>query len=222
MDKARHGPLPEEAILDIYRGCDAVWFFNYESDPKAPHVELVSGRCSDGYINSMPVLADPLMTRALASELIARLRPHEIQDVTWVVGSAYAAITFSYEVARQLGVRHGFVEKDPENPKKMLWQRLTIPRGSVLLNCEELITTRLTTLAVRAAITRGNAEPVIFHPVIATAIYRPAELDDPAGDNIVALVRRAIKNWEPGECPLCRAGSPRFRPKTHWRELTGR
>ena len=212
--------LSEEEVLDIYRGYDAVWFFDHSGDPKAPHAELTSGRCSDGYINSAPVLADPRMATLLAAELIQRLASRSIGEVTWVVGSAYAAITFSYEVARQLGVRHGFVEKDPKNSKMMLWQRLTIPRNALVLRCEELITTLGTTREVQTAVAAGNAESVFFHPVIATAVWRPALLADPAGENIVALIRRSIQSWKPEECPLCRQGSPRYRPKSHWKELT--
>lgn len=214
--------LSEEAILDIYRGYNAVWFFDYEGDPQAPHGELTSGLCTDGYINSAPVLADPRMNQLLASELIRRLGLARIQEVTWVVGSAYAAITFSYEVARQIGVRHGFVEKDPINSRNILWQRLIIPSGSVVLNCEELITTLGTVREVWRAVKEGNGEPVLFLRTIATAVWRPASLREPAGEWIVALVRRAIKSWQPEECPLCKRGSPRYRPKSHWRELTAR
>ncbi len=214
--------MNEQGILEIYQKAGAVCFFNYNGDPKAPHAELISGLCSDGYVNSSPVLADPKTVGFLALELVEKLKKRNVRDVDWVVGSAYAVITFSYEVARLLGVMHGFVEKNPENPKKMLWKRLTIPGGASVLQCEELITTLGTTLEVRRAIEEGNPEPVRFLPDIATAIYRPAKLGNTGNIDVIALVAKEVKTWRPEDCPLCKLGSERVRPKQNWARLMGR
>ena len=39
---------------------------------------------------------------------------------------------------------------------------------------------------------------------------------------IVYLVHFDIKTWEPADCPLCKAGSKRLRPKQYWQELTAK
>ena len=216
--------MTEEEILALYEKENAVWFFNYDGDPKAPHVELTSGLCSDGYVNSAPVLADPANVELLVSELVTRLAKRNVVRVDWVIGSAYAAITFSYELARQLGARHGFVEKDPVNPKKMLWSRLTIPAGSMILQCEELITTLGTTMEVRRVIQEGNKEQVFFMPDVATAIYRPEKLQGGLID-VISLVAKEVKVWKPEGCPLCAQGSEKLRPRQtqeNWAWLTGK
>lgn len=172
-------------------------------------------------MNSAPVLADPKVAQFLASELVDRLRSQNVGTVDWVVGSAYAAITFSYEVAKRLQALHGFVEKDPTNPKKMVWDRVTIPNGAIVLQCEESITTLGTTMEVRRAVEEGNPESVRWLPYVATVIYRPSDLritNDSIG--IVYLVGRQVQTWKPEECPLCAAGSPRMRPKQNWARLT--
>jgi len=208
----------EQEILKLYESMNAVWFFDYNGNPKAPHAELTSGLCSDGYINSAPILADPIMVEILAGEIIKRLPP---DCCDWVVGSAYAAITLSYEVARQLnGVSHGFVEKDPENPKRMCWKRLVIPEGEIVLQCEELITTLGTTMEVRRAINEENPEPVTFLPVVTTSIYRPSEKLQASSIDVTALVTKIVQTWQPEKCPLCAAGSHRLRPKQNWVKLT--
>lgn len=212
--------MTEQEILALYEERNAVWFFNYDGDPKAPHAELTSGFCSDGYVNSAPVLSEPGVVTLLASEMKERLRNRNIGRVDWVVGSAYAAITFSYEVARQLHVHHGFVEKGLANPKEMVWSRLSIPVGASVLQCEELITTLGTTMEVRRAIEKGNPAPVRFLPGVATAIYRPAKFQGGQID-VIALVAKEVKSWKPEECPLCADGSPRLRPKQNWPLLTG-
>ena len=215
------GFSPEE-ILEIYRRYDAVWFYNYNGRPTAPHVELTTGLCSDGYINSSLVMSDPAACGLLVSELAKLIRSMGIEPA-WIVGSAYGAITPSYELARVMRVRHGFVEKDPADPKRMRWPRLTIPRNVPILQCEELITTLQTTGEVRYAITAENRElPVQFLPYVATIIYRPPAEGITGSIEVIRLMERVVKTWQPQHCPLCRTGSPRFRPKEHWAELTGK
>lgn len=206
-----------DAIIGIYQKYDAVWFFDYGGDPKAPHVLLTGGDCSDGYINSALVTSRPNMLSYIVKELTPLL-----PRVDWVVGSPYAAITFSYELARQLGARHGHAEKDPSNPKRMRWQRFAIPDGATVLQAEELITTFGTTLEVRRAIEEENPAPVQFLPLVATVIYRPVQLDAPRPLDVMTLVQREIKTWKPEECPLHARGSSAIRPKEHWAELTRR
>lgn len=204
-----------DGILAIYQKCEAFWFFDYGGDQKAPHVLLTGGDCSDGYINSAFVTSRPNMLSYIVKELTPRL-----PRVDWVVGSPYAAITFSYELARQIGARHGHAEKDPHDPKRMRWQRSAIPEGATVLQAEELITTFGTTLAVRRAIEEENPAPVQFLPFIATVIYRPQDLNAPPPLEVYALVKREVKTWKSDACPLCKRGSQALRPKEHWAELT--
>jgi orotate phosphoribosyltransferase len=216
--------MKDKEILALYEKANVVWFFNYNGDPKAPHAELTGGLCSDGFVNSPPVFTDPETVECLASELVALLQSRNAIRPDWVVGSAYSAITFSYEVARQMRKHHGYAKKDPTDPKKMIWDHLVIPEGALVLQCEELITTLGTTLEVRRAIEAGNPNPVRFLPDVATVIYRPAHLGNVGIIDVIALVAREIKTWKPEECPLCKAGSQRLRPRQgqNWAKLIGR
>ncbi|MEK9148230.1 MAG: hypothetical protein AAB650_02225, partial [Patescibacteria group bacterium] len=203
----------------IYLERNAVWYYDYRrGDPTVPHAALSSDLCSDGYVNSRIVMSDPELVRLLASELVLRIREQTvILPVDWVVGSPYGSITFSYELARQLGARHGFVEKDPKNPGRMVWQGVVIPARARVLRCEELIVTRGTAVEVRLAIENGNPEPVCFLPEVVTAIWRPHLFEPNFGIDITALVRRNdMRTWPQEECLPCKQGSPRLRPKAHW------
>ena len=162
----------------------------------------------------------------MAIQLVQKLRESGItrDKVDWVIGSAYAAITFSYEVADALMAIHGYTEKDPSDPKgkRMAWRRMTIPAGANILQIEELVTTSGTFQEVRRAVEEGNTEPVNFLPEVGVLIHRPPKLPADYGDRrIVALVEKEVWAVEP-PCSLCEAGSPRYRPKSHWRELTGK
>ena len=211
-------------ILQYYEREGAVWFYDYSDDRKAPHAKLTSGLCSDGYVNSAPVLSRPDLTALLARELKAKLG-HTIEKIDWVVGSPYAAITLSYELARQIGARHAFPEKDPKDPKKMVWNssRFSIPANAMVLQCEELITTLGTAMEVRGALCRESPN-VVFFPRIAAAVHRPVTLKNDGLYPVVALIEREVKSWSPEECPLCRLGSESLRPREgeNWAKLTGK
>lgn len=215
--------LTPEEVLPWFDLCDAVWL--HDGDPKKPHAELTSGLCSNGFFDCWRVLCYPNLSEILARQLARVLREKNVKYVDWVVGSPYAAITFSYEVARALGAVHGFAEKDPADPKgkRMVWQRVRIPAGFAVLQVEELITTSGTMTEVRRAIEEGNKEKVSFLPIVGALVHRPPSLPVDYGDrDVVALIERAIWAVDPKDCPLCKAGSVRYRPKTHWLELTGK
>lgn len=217
--------LTEEEILHWFDLGDAAWV--HDGDPKKPHAQLTSGLCSNGYFDCPRVLKYPNIAEIFANQLVRGLMNAglDLGKVNWVVGSAYAAITFSYEVARLLGVIHGFVEKDPadQTGKKMVWRRMSIPANSWVLQVEELITTSGTFREVRRAIEEGNGEPVNFLPFVAALVHRPPKLPADYGDiKVIALLEKEIWVSDPKECPLCQAGSVRLGPKTHWAELTGK
>jgi len=219
--------LTEETILHWFDLCNAVWI--HDGDPKKPHAELTSGFCSNGYFNCPEVLKYPTFCEILAVKLARKiedkLSAKGIEKVDWVIGSPYAAITLSYEIAKDLGAIHGFTEKDPINPekKRMLWKRMTIPENSTVQQAEDLMTTMRTAIEVRRAVQEGNSEKVNFLPFVATLIFRPPDLSvDTGGIEVLALVEKEIWAVDPKECPLCKAGSLRYRPKTHWQELTGK
>ena len=206
-------------VIEMYQRYGALWLFNYEGDPKAPHVELTSGLCSDGYVNSARVTSHPDALQFLAFDLAKRLWQRGIYP-DWIVGSPYGAITFSYELARKMDACHGHTEKDPDDSKRMLWQRFEIPAGAKVLQAEELVTTFGTTFAVREAIELQNPVRVNILPMVATIIYLPRQLGVDTPLDVVALVEREVKSWRRDGCPLCRQGSRPLRPKRHWAELT--
>jgi len=215
--------LSQEEALRWFALCGAVWL--HDGKPKSPHAELTSGMCSNGYFNCPEILKFPNLAEIFACQLARRLQQARIGNIDWVISSAYAAITLGHEVAKRFGVAFGHTEKDPTDPdqKRMLWRRMQIPAGANVLQIEELGTTLGTTLEVRRAVKEGNTEPVNFLPTVGMLVHRPPKLPIDYGDiRIVSLIEKAIWAVPPAECPLCKAGSPRYRPKTHWPELTGK
>lgn len=213
--------VAEEEILLWFELANAYWV--HDGDLQSPHAELISGMCSNGYFDCPRLLKYPNLCEILANQLARKLKENGVQRVDWIIGSAYAAITFSYEVAKAMDAIHGFTEKDPQNPKKMVWRRTNIPEGSIVLQIEELTTTGHTFQEVRQAIEQGNEGKVRFLPTIGVLVHRPPKLPVDYGElRVIALVEKEIWAVNPKDCYLCEAGSPRYRPKTHWPELTGK
>ena len=97
------------------------------------------------------------------------------------------------------------------------------PKGAKVLQIEELITTLGTTTNIREAVEKGNLEPVEFLPIVGTLVHRPPKLPVTYnGLEVVSLVEKEVWAVDPAECPLCRQGSIRLKPKSHWAELTGK
>jgi len=221
--------LTAEEILQWFDLCDAVWVYD-STDLKAPHAELTSGKCSNGFFDCMRVLCNPKLCEILARQLVRKLKEAGIEKVDWVIGSPYAAITFSHEVAKGFNAIHGFTEKDPKiiptdfpGRKRMLWKRMQIPKDAIVLQAEELITTSGTFKEVRRAVEQGNYEPINWLSVVGTLVHRPSKLPvDYDGIEIVSLVEVEVWAVEQENCSLCKIGSPRYRPKGNWKKLTGK
>lgn len=213
---------PEDAMR-IFSNLNASWV--HDGDPKSPHAELTSGKCSNGYFNCTIPLSFPLISAYFAEALGRRIRKQYKGEVDWVIGSPMAGITFAHDVARVLGAkRSAFVEKDPDNQGKFLWKRLVIPEGDKVLQIEELTTTALTLCGVREAIDEQNEYPVDWIDIVGILVHRPSELPVGSYDDrrIVPLIEQEVWAVPQDECPLCAGGSKRYRPKQHWAELTSK
>lgn len=212
--------IEAEEIAHIFSLCDAFWM--HSGDPAQPHAQLTSGLCSNGFVDCNRAFSWPNICDILATEACMQLAAAGgfiRSSFDWVIGSAYAGITFSFAVAGQLGTRHGFAEKG--EGKEQVWQRLIIQPGKVVLQCEELMTTALTTQAVRVGLEKGNPHPVTFAPVVLVGIHR-SDVYEVDGRQVIYVAHYDIWTSKPEDCPLCAAGSKRLRPKTNWAELTGK
>ncbi len=224
LEDFKYKSIPVEEILNWFSLCDAYW--KHSGNSKDPHAELHSGMCSNGFFNCLLVLQYVNLSDILANQLTRRIRAViGDQKVDCVIGSPMAGITFSHDVARELGASMSmFTEKDPEQKKKMLWKRVTIPEGETVLQIEELTTTSDTLNAVKQAVDVGNPTLVNWLPYVGIFVHRPPKLpvDSYGNRKVISLIETEVWAVPPEECHLCKAGSVRYRPKTHWKELTGK
>lgn len=209
--------VTNEEVRHLFELCDALWL--HSGNPADPHAELTSGKCSDGFIDSLRALRYSYLCQFLADQLVKKMSVEhgELPGPTWVVGSDHAGAAFSHSVALTLGSMHDFTEKGED--KTQVWKRFDIKPEETVLQAEELITTTGTLQAVREGIRRGNSSSVTFAPISLTLIHR-SPIYEFEGSPILFLAHYDIDVWEPTECPLCALGSKKLRPKQHWKELT--
>lgn len=210
----------DEEICHVFRLCDALWL--HSGNPRDPHAELTSGKCSNGFVDVSRTLRFTNLCELLAHKLWVKINEHYTGPVDWVIGSDHAAAIFSHSVATYFQCQHDFTEKGPN--KTQLWKRLTIQKDEVVLQVEELMTTAKTLRAVREGIRKGNAfQPVTFAPLAAVLVHR-SDVYEIESAPIISLIHLDIKSWEPDKCPLCDKGSKRLRPKSreNWAKLTGK
>lgn len=218
-----HDIITQEEVTHILRLCDAFWM--HSGNSTHPHAELTSGKCSDGFVNVMNALCYPNICKMFGRQMaiLASNKVRELQcpPPAWVVGSDHASATLSFAVASAIPhTRHDFTEKDPTpGSKKQSWKRFVINPTEPIMQVEEIVTTHLTMDAVRQGIVDGNPFDPMFTPFVMTLVNRSGT-NDFHGFPILSLLDCDISSWEPADCPLCKRGSRRLKPKAHWDELT--
>jgi len=166
------------------------------------HFKLTSGLHSDVYLQSALVLQYPAHAAALGAALAA---PFDGDKATVVVAPAIGGILVAHEVARALGARALFSER--ENGVMRLRRGFALAPGERCVVVEDVITT-------------GGSTREVLHCVQAhgAVVVGVGSLIDRSGGAAafdvkrVALATIAAATYRPDECTLCKAGSEAIKP----------
>jgi orotate phosphoribosyltransferase len=170
------------------------------------HFRLSSGLHSPVYFQSALLLQHPAEAARAAEDLAARVRA-ELSGAApaVVVAPALGGIIIGYELARALGARAVFAER--ENGRMALRRGFRLEPGEVAVVCEDVVTTGGSAREV-AELARTAGVQVA---AVATLIHRGADPAD-LGAPLVALARLPSLTYTPETCPLCAAGFPVVKP----------
>lgn len=171
------------------------------------HFELSSGRHSGTYVQCALVLAHPKVSEQLGHALAEQFRD---LSVACVVSPALGGILIGYEVARALGVRSLFVERD-RSGQMALRRGFEIKPGERVLVIEDVWTTGGSTREAIGVVEQEGGLVVATGALIDRSGGR-LELNVPAR----ALLEMEVASHEPDDCPLCRAGSNATRPGSRY------
>ena len=185
--------MDQETVLNLFRKAGALL---------EGHFRLTSGLHSDRYMQSAVVLQYPDLAEALGSALADRTR--HLQP-TAVLSPALGGIVIGQEVARALGVRALFAER--QEGALTLRRGFTLSDADRVLVVEDVLTTGGSTRET-AAVARATGAQVVGAAAIVDRGTDPARLNLP----LQTLVRLAIPTYSPDACPLCAANVPVLKP----------
>jgi orotate phosphoribosyltransferase len=177
--------LSENQIFDIFLKTKALL---------TGHFLLTSGRHSDKYFQCAKVLQYPHYTEQICSVLSNFFKYHQVDTI---ISPAMGGILVGYEVARQLGKKSLFTER--EDNKMILRRGFNLDNGEKVLVCEDVITTGGSVFEVIDVVKSFNAE-----------IVGIASILDRTNGNIKfdypfkSALKLEVVSYSPEECPICK------------------
>ena len=166
------------------------------------HFKLTSGRHGAQYMQCAKVMQYPQHTAYIAQVIADGFKGEEI-DI--VLAPAVGGIIMGYELARALGAKSIFAER--EDGKMTLRRGFEIPKGAKVLIAEDVVTTGGSTREVMAIAEEHGANIV----GTCSMVDRTGGALD-LGVKFVAAYSKAMISYDPEECPLCKEGQPIVKP----------
>ena len=171
------------------------------------HFELSSGRHSSTYVQCALVLQYPESAETLGRALAEKFKGVQIDCVA---SPALGGVLVGHEVARGLGVRAVFVERDISG-RMALRRGFAFQPNERVLVVEDVWTTGGSTRETIAVVEQAGGLVVAAGALIDRSGNR-LELNVPTK----ALIDLDIPSYEAFECPLCRSGQEIAKPGSHF------
>lgn len=179
-------------VLDLFRQSGALL---------EGHFRLSSGLHSNGYLQSALVLQHPDKAAELGKALALLVAPH---GPTAVLSPALGGIVIGHEVARALGVRAVFAER--QDGVLTLRRGFALGPDDRLVVIEDVVTTGGSTVET-IDVAKANGATVV---AAGSIIDRSGGWNAPVPYH--ALVTLSLPTWSEAECPLCKEGTPAIKP----------
>jgi orotate phosphoribosyltransferase len=165
------------------------------------HFQLTSGLHSGEYLQCALVLQHPALAERLGQDLAGRLPKAAV-----VAAPALGGLIIGHEVARALGCRFIFTERDAQG-KMVLRRGFSVQPDEMAVVVEDVVTTGGSTGEVIQALKSQGARVAGAGSIIDRSGGK-ADLGVPR----VALATLEVNAWVPADCPLCKQGIPLEKP----------
>lgn len=162
------------------------------------HFQLASGKHSALYVEKFRLLERPPQTDALCRMIADWARPLEPGVMA---GPTTGGLLISYEVARHLGLRSIFAEKDEGRGGRSFQRGFTIAPGERVVVVDDVLTTGGSVRDVLDAVRAMGGETV----GVATIIDRSGGKVD-FGVPFFSCLTLDLPTYAPDACPLCKQG----------------
>ena len=181
-----------ESVLELFRSTGAYL---------QGHFRLTSGLHSAEYLQCALVLQHPAAAEKLGRLLAEELRKLTGEKIVLVAAPALGGLIIGHEVARALGTRLIFTERDAATKKMALRRGFAAGAGETAVVIEDVITTGGSTMDVIEVLSAAGARVVAAGSII----------DRSGGHADVGVARAALATLQvaahyPEACPLCKLG----------------
>ena len=166
------------------------------------HFRLTSGLHSCGYLQCALVLQHPREAEACGVGIAERVRS---LAPTVVLSPALGGIVIGHEVARALGVRAIFAER--QDGTLTLRRGFSLDAGDRVLVVEDVVTTGGSTRET-IDVAQAQGASVVGAAAIIDRSGGSQNLDVP----FHALATVSLPTYQPDACPLCARGEPVVKP----------
>jgi orotate phosphoribosyltransferase len=187
-----------ESILEIFKSTGAYL---------QGHFRLTSGLHSAEYLQCALVLQHPATAEKLGRLLADELRQYAPAGVKLVAAPALGGLIVGHEVARALGARFLFTERDAGTKVMALRRGFTVSPGETALVVEDVITTGGSTQDVIEVLTAAGAKVLAAGSIIDRSGGHAS-----VGVPRVALATMQVAAHYPEQCPMCALGIPVVKP----------
>lgn len=172
---------------------------------KRGHFLLSSGLHSDRYCQCATLFEHPEIGDQAARWIAAKIGTLEIDTV---LAPALGGVLWGYDLARVLGVRSLFAEREAGKPFT-LRRGFALQPGERVLLAEDVVTTGKSVSELLPIVEAAGAKAVGFAAVVDRS---GGNFQPPNGIPLFSLVKLDFQTYEPSNCPLCKQGIPAEKP----------
>ncbi len=166
------------------------------------HFLLSSGKHSSNYIQCAKIFEHPEYGDLIGEKIAEKIAIYK-PDV--VVGPALGGIILAYTVARALGCRAIFAER--ENGVMRLRRSFTIQEGEKVAIVEDVTTTGGSVLEVKSLVESYGGVVCCVASIVDRSVA-PISFNAP----FHSLIKLEFPIYEPDDCPLCKQKIPVVKP----------
>ena len=185
--------LSPQEVEDIFRRTGVVL---------TGHFLLTSGLHSPVYWEKFRILEFPEFTTRLCAMIAAHFKD---QSVEVVAGPTTGGIILAYEVAKQMGVRSIYAEK--EGKGRAFRRGFVLKPGEKVLVVDDILTTGKSVCEVLEAVKERDGQVVGIGVLVDRAEHKLQ-----LGYSLFSCLRSVTPAYRPEECPLCKQGLPLTKP----------
>jgi orotate phosphoribosyltransferase len=185
--------MTSDQVLEVFKNTGALL---------EGHFVLSSGLHSSVYLQCAIALQSPVVASSFGAAIADQYRNAQIETVA---SPAIGGLVIGYEVARQLGVRFLWTER--ENGVMTLRRGFTVSPEEKVLVVEDVITTGGSTRDTIQALTSAGAKVAGAASIIDRS-GGAAEVGVPR----ISLATLNVPALSPDKCEACRRGEPAVKP----------